>query len=139
MLYNHKRFQDTEHPIDLNYFPIWNQSNEVNSISSSHDSLLLNSLIFFSYFYFNFQFKFDLYFQIKRSNTKIPEFDSKNKRVWLEVKDLDNKVYSQHYRPTVYNTDIEIISTKQYIPEYLKSNTTECTGKLNNSYLNFFV
>lgn len=79
-----------------------------------------------------FQFKFNLYVQVKRTPEDLPlqEFDA-DKRIWLKVEDIDNELYQQHYTSTQYNTDIKILSTAQYVPVFLKKLCIERTGILH--------
>lgn len=67
--------------------------------------------------------------EVKRTPEESPlqEFD-KDKRLWLKVDDIDNKLYDQHYTPTQFNTDMKILTTEQYVPAFLKKNCVECTG-----------
>lgn len=81
------------------------------------------------------QFNFDLYFEVRRSTTEIEEFDENGKRLWLKVTDLNNALYLQHYSPTVLNTEKKILTTKQYVPEYLKQNVNENIGKSKTCFI----
>lgn len=79
--------------------------------------------------------------EVKRTpeESPLPEFDDAHKRLWLKVSDIDNKLYQQHYTPTQYNTDMKILSTEQYVPDFLKKLCTESTGMvLVESYLVIF-
>lgn len=42
------------------------------------------------------------------------------KRVWWKVDNIDNQLYCQHYKPTLYNTTYKILTTEQYVPPYLQ-------------------
>lgn len=50
----------------------------------------------------------------------IEEFQD-NQRVWLKVENITDDLYSKHFKPTQYNTDYAILTTKQYVPSYLKN------------------
>lgn len=78
-----------------------------------------------------FQFKFNLYVEVKRTpeDSPLQEFGA-DKRIWLKVEDIDNELYQQHYTSTQYNTNIKILSTAQYVPIFLKKLCIECTGIL---------
>lgn len=58
---------------------------------------------------------------MKRTLKESPlqEFEG-DKRLWLKVEDIDNNLYSQHYTPTEYNKEMKILSTEQYVPDFLK-------------------
>lgn len=88
--------------------------------------LLCPNLFFF--FAFQFQYKFNLYIEVKRTTGTLEEFDANNKRIWIKVNDIDDNLYSKHYVPTVYNTNIKILTTEQYVPIYLKNDVSQNTG-----------
>lgn len=69
-----------------------------------------------------FQFKFNLYYEVKRVSLEdepLKEMDGK-KRLWMKDEGMSSEIYSQHLKPTIFNTDIKILTTEVYIPEYLK-------------------
>lgn len=76
-----------------------------------------------------FQFKYNLYVEVKRTPEESPlnEFDQ-NKRLWIQVNDIDNELYQQHYTPTQYHTDTKILSTEQYVPDILRKLSVESSG-----------
>lgn len=59
----------------------------------------------------------------------LQEFEGE-KRLWLKVEDIDNNLYQQHYTPTEYNIDMKILSTEQYVPDFLKKLCVESTGMI---------
>lgn len=69
--------------------------------------------------------------EVKRTPEESPmqEFDNE-KRIWLKVDDIDNNLYDQHFTPTQFNTDMNILSTEQYVPAFLKKYCVESTGLL---------
>lgn len=79
-----------------------------------------------------FQFKFNLYVEVKRTLKTEPldEFNENGNRIWLKVDDITNDLYQQHYRPTVYNTGLTILTTNQYVPPYLKTSSFQKICKL---------
>lgn len=50
------------------------------------------------------------------------------KRLWLKVTDIDNELYQQHYTGSLYHTDKKILTTEQYVPDFLKKLCIESTG-----------
>lgn len=54
-----------------------------------------------------------------RSATLMEEFKN-GKRLWLLADDLSNEIYLQHYKPTLNHTNMKILTTDQYIPQYLR-------------------
>lgn len=67
----------------------------------------------------NFQFNFNLYVEVKKNpvGSSLDEFND-GKQMWLKVTDMTNEIYQQYYKPTVYNNDIKILTTKPYVPPY---------------------
>lgn len=89
-----------------------------------------------------FQFDFNLYFEVKRISLEdkpLKEMDGE-KRIWMKEEGMTPEIYRQHLRPTAYNTDLKILTTQHYVPEYLKRIFSKNTGnfttlvvmKLNN-------
>lgn len=72
-----------------------------------------------------------MYVEVQRTpeDSPLQEFDQ-GKRVWLKVDDISDKLYQQHYVATECNKDIKILSTEQYVPDFLKKLRTECTGMM---------
>lgn len=54
------------------------------------------------------------------ANDDVKEFtDDRSKRLWWKVDDITDELYDQHWKPTVHNTQMAILTTKQYVPPYL--------------------
>lgn len=64
-----------------------------------------------------------------RSEVEIDEF-VENKRIWMKVEDISNDLFDQHYRPLVHNVNMKVLTTKQYVPNYLKE-AVPCSGMYN--------
>lgn len=84
---------------------------------------------------FFFQFKFNLYFDVKRLSSKdelITETKD-GKKLWIKAEDMSFEIYKQHLCPTIFNTDLKILSTHIYIPQYLQPLLSKKSGdcKLN--------
>lgn len=54
-------------------------------------------------------------------SSKVPEEYNGSKRLWMEVFDIKNELYAEHYKPTLYNTSFAILPTSKYVPPYLKN------------------
>lgn len=72
-----------------------------------------------------------MYVEVKRTPQEQPleEFDQ-GKRLWLKVDDIDDDLYQQHYTSTEFNTDIKVLTTEQYVPDFLKRLCIESIGLL---------
>lgn len=56
------------------------------------------------------------------------------KRLWMRAEDMSLEIYKRHLKPTVFNTDLKILTTEHYVPEYLKGILSK---KIGNSRLQF--
>lgn len=82
------------------------------------------------------QFEFNLYTEVKRApNDSIdgPEEIVDSKRMWMEVYDITNELYAEHFKPTVYNTSLAILPTSIYVPPYLKDEPKKRKHQLYNN------
>lgn len=71
--------------------------------------------------------------EVKRTLPEEPllEFDELGRtRLWMKADDIDDELYQQHYIPTEYNTATKILTTQQYVPEFLKK-LGSLSGKSN--------
>lgn len=67
------------------------------------------------------QFKFNLYVEVEKTPESLPLTEFKgDKRLWLKVDNLTDEQYQQHFKPTLFNTNMKILTTEQYIPPYLE-------------------
>lgn len=82
------------------------------------------------------QFKFNLYFDVKRLSSKdeLVTETVDGKRLWIKEEDISFEMYKQHMCPTIFNTDLKILSTQVYVPQYLRRLLSKKSGNLN---LNF--
>lgn len=87
-----------------------------------------------------FQFKFNLYFEIKRTTDDIDVFDENNVRTWMKVDDLDSTTCNKIFSPTVHNTNYKIITTETYVPPFLRNIENGNKTFFNRivQYVNFF-
>lgn len=67
------------------------------------------------------QFKFHLYVEVKKTLKTDPlEEIIDEKRIWMKVDGITNEIYKKHFKTTYFENKINILSTKDYMPEYLK-------------------
>lgn len=52
------------------------------------------------------------------------------KRLWMKDTKMTFEIYSQHLKPTVFNTDMKILTTQHYVPEYLEKIVARKEGTL---------
>lgn len=73
------------------------------------------------------QFKFNLYVEVKRTLATCPmEEVNMGKVKWLKVEDINNDLYNDHFKPALFNTDVKILTTEQYVPKYLRKFRSDC-------------
>lgn len=77
------------------------------------------------------QFKFDLCYAVKKLSPGTEPLIEMvgGKRLWMKADDMTLDIYRKHCTPTIYNTDMAILSTRDYIPEYLKGIVAKKLGK----------
>lgn len=86
--------------------------------------------------YFLHQFKFNLYYEVKRisaDDEPLKEMDE-GKRLWMKAEDMSLEIYGKHLKPTIFNTNFKILNTQHYVPGYLRRILSK---KLGNSNLNY--
>lgn len=53
------------------------------------------------------------------------------KRLWMKAEDMTLEIYKNHLKPTIFNTDLAVLTTQDYIPEYLKGILAKKMGIYN--------
>lgn len=79
--------------------------------------------------------------EVKRTPEESPLIEcEQDKRMWIKVDDIDDELYQQNYAPTQYHTDIKILSTEQYVPDFLKKLCVENTGNYSHElHIKLFI
>lgn len=90
---------------------------------------------------FILQFHFHLCYEVKRVlsvDEPLEEMDG-TKRLWMKDPNMTYEIYKDHLTPTVFNTNLKVLTTKHYIPEYLKKIFSKKMGRLKEKYTFFFL
>lgn len=66
------------------------------------------------------------------------EFDEGGKRLWMKVNDITDEIYMKHYLPDDYQKGTKILTTKDYIPPYLKKLLAQSDSGMLNFIIIFF-
>lgn len=132
-IYHHINFQNKDIDVSFDFFPLWENSSDV--IFHYYSIFLYVGIERYSFEIF-FQFKFNLYFEVKRLSPDDEPLTEMNedKRLWIQAEDMSFEIYKEHLRTTIFNTDIKILNTQHYVPEYLKGILSKKLGKCGFNY-----
>lgn len=56
------------------------------------------------------------------------------KRLWMKAEDMTLDIYKNHLRQTIFNTDLAVLTTQDYVPEYLRGIVAKKLGTLLHIY-----